>query len=141
MNKPRGDLNALRERLADVMWDDVGVIRTPAQLASARQAVSQIQAELRETGLAGQSLEFNLTWHDWLNLQSLLEISQVIALAAEARDNSRGAHYREDHPDQGDLDSSTFTVVRRTDGELGVENRPVVFSIVKPGQSLLNEAA
>ena len=37
---------------------------------------------------------FNLTWHDWLNVENLLTISEVIALAAIGREDSRGAHFR-----------------------------------------------
>jgi fumarate reductase flavoprotein subunit len=84
---------------------------------------------------------FNLSWHDWLNLNSLIEVSEVIAAAAISRENSRGAHYREDYPQTGSLEESYFTVARRDrDGDreqLSVERQPVVFSIVKPGESLL----
>ena len=139
--KPRGDMNALRERLLDLMWDNVGVIRNARQLSAAATGLSELDGELRETGLGGQPLDFNLTWHDWLNLQSLLDVSRAITLAALERENSRGAHYRTDYPDQGDLHGSAFTVVRQKDGQLSVGQQPVVFTIVAPGQSLLNEAA
>jgi len=85
-------------------------------------------------------LAFNLTWHDWLNVQSLLETSEVIARAALSRENSRGAHFREDFPDSGDLDTSYFTVTRQTASGLSVERAPVEFTIVKPGETLLKEA-
>jgi len=85
-------------------------------------------------------MTFNITWHDWLNLESLIEMSEVIAAAALWRQNSRGAHYREDFSDGGDLETSYFTVVRRNDAEaLDVTREPVVFSIVKPGETLLKD--
>ena len=84
---------------------------------------------------------FNLTWHDWLNLRSLVEVSKVITLAALKRENSRGAHYREDFPGEGDLATSTFTVARQRDGRLDIADEPVRFTIVKPGETLLKEAA
>jgi fumarate reductase flavoprotein subunit len=139
LSLPRGDLNGLRERLLNLMWDDVGVVRDGDRLRAARAGLADIAAELQETGLGDQARAFNLTWHDWLNLLSLVEISEAITLAALARENSRGAHYREDYPDQGDLRSSRFTVVRCS-GSLAVLQEPVVFSIVEPGESLLKEA-
>jgi fumarate reductase flavoprotein subunit len=136
-----GDLNALRERLLDAMWDDVGVIRDAAGLKRGLSEVEEIEAELLATGVADGNRAFNLTWHDWLNLRSLLEISKVIALAALKRENSRGAHFREDFPGEGDLDSSSYTVVRQRGDALDITEEPVKFTIVRPGQSLLKEAA
>jgi fumarate reductase flavoprotein subunit len=141
MAKPPGDLNGLRERLLDLMWNDVGVVRNERQLKSALAGLAALGSELLETGIGEQRRDFNLTWHDWLNLQSLLQVSQAITLAALERQNSRGAHYREDFPEAGDLHTSTFTVIRQKEEEMSIEQVPVQFTIVEPGQSLLNHAA
>jgi len=136
-----GDLNRLRESLLDAMWDDVGVIRDAAGLRRGLGKLDAIEAELLASGLADGDRAFNLTWHDWLNLRSLVEVSKVIAAAALKRENSRGAHYREDFPGEGDLATSTFTVARQRDGALDIVEEPVQFTIVKPGESLLKQAA
>ena len=135
-----GDLNALREKLLDMMWDEVGVVRDRASIERGIAAVDRIEAELLETGLADAGRRFNLTWHDWLNLRSLCEVSRVIALAALRRENSRGAHYRSDFPEPGDLKTSTFTVARHTSSGIEITDRPVVFSRVKPGETILRAA-
>ena len=80
---------------------------------------------------------FNLSWHDWLNLGSLVEVSRAIVAAAAARRESRGAHFRADYPDTGDLAASAYTRVRRQQGRLSVETVPVRFTRVRPGESLL----
>src|SRR5208282_2058735 len=134
-----GDLNALREKLLDMMWDEVGVVRDRASIERGIAAVDRIEAELLETGLADAGRRFNLTWHDWLNLRSLCEVSRVIALAALRRENSRGAHYRSDFPEPGDLATSTFTVARQTSHGIEITDRPVAFTHVKPGETLLRD--
>ncbi|HUD89127.1 MAG TPA: succinate dehydrogenase/fumarate reductase flavoprotein subunit, partial [Xanthobacteraceae bacterium] len=104
-------------------------------------AIDLIEAELLETGVAGDDRQFNLTWHDWLNLRSLCDVSRVIALAALRRENSRGAHFRSDFPEPGELATSTFTVARqRADGS-GIEigDQPVQFTHVKPGETVLRD--
>jgi len=136
-----GDLNRLRESLLDTMWDDVGVIRDAAGLRRGLAQLDAIEAELLSAGVADQDRAFNLTWHDWLNLRSLVEISKLIAAAALKRENSRGAHFREDFPAEGDLTTSTFTVARQRDGALDIADEPVAFTIVRPGETLLKEAA
>jgi fumarate reductase flavoprotein subunit len=137
-NKPAGNVNELREKLLDTMWDKVGVMRTASGIQNGIEQLGQLKDELLSTGLAENNRVFNLSWHDWLNLRSLIEISEVIAAAALSRNNSRGAHYREDFTDAGDLNDSYFTVARHTGGELHIEREPVEFSIVKPGESLLD---
>jgi fumarate reductase flavoprotein subunit len=134
------DVNRLREKLLDIMWNDVGVLRHRTGLERAVAALADIEAELLDTGLP-DSRVFNLTWHDWLNLRSLVETSRIIALAARQRENSRGAHFREDFPDPGELATSTFTVARQRNGEIAIADRPVQFTIVRPGETLLKEQA
>jgi fumarate reductase flavoprotein subunit len=132
-----GNLNGLRENLLDTMWDEVGVVREQAGLDRAIAALDAIEAELLATGLADAGRAFNMTWHDWLNLRSLIEVSRVIAFAARKRENSRGAHFRSDFPEPGDLASSRFTVARQTAGGLDITDQPVQFTHVKPGETLL----
>ena len=98
-----------------------------------------MEAELDATGIADADRAFNLTWHDWLNLKNLVAMSKVIAAAAVQRKNSRGAHFRTDFPGEGDLPTSTFTVIRQRDGKLQIADEPVQFTIVKPGESVLKD--
>ncbi len=134
----RGDLEALRERLYDTRWERVGILRNASGLAQARTELDELAAELERTGVGESTRAFNLSWHDWLNLQSLVAVSQAIAQAAAARQESRGAHYREDFPNTGALEASAYTSIR-TDGT--VTMKPVAFTRVRPGQSLLKHAA
>lgn len=136
-----GDLGALRDKLWQTMWDDVGILRTAEGLNRALQALDEHDAELQAIGVAGDDRRFNLTWHDWLNLESLVAVSKVIAMAASGRDDSRGAHFREDFSETANLDQSKFSRVRLSDGDLSLQMVPVDFSIVRPGQSLIEEEA
>src|SRR6202007_229858 len=93
-----GDLNALRENLLDAMWDDVGVLRDRAGIKRGLGKLDAIEGELLAAGVPDGDRAFNLTWHDWLNLRSLVEISRVITRAAQKREHRRGAHFREYFP-------------------------------------------
>jgi len=138
---PPGDLFGLRARLSDTMWEDVGVLRDGSGIARGLAALAEHRADLAACGLADGDRAFNLTWQDWLNLESLLSVSEVIARAGQAREDSRGAHYREDFPETGDLAASRYMRVRQVDGALEREAVPVAFDIVRPGETLVPEAA
>ncbi|MBX2878600.1 MAG: FAD-binding protein [Granulosicoccus sp.] len=135
--RPPDSVHQLRQQLQNAMWDDVGVLRTRSGLEHGLERLESIRQELLETGVAADNLAYNLTWHDWLNLHSLCDISEVIARAALARDNSRGAHYREDHPDEGAMQKSYFTVVQQIKSQLCVNREPVQFTIVRPGETMI----
>jgi len=131
----------LRKQLQEAMWDEVGVMRTETGLKRGLTRIATVSDALMDVGVAADNLAFNLTWHDWLNLRSLFDVSEVITKAALARENSRGAHYREDFPEPGAMEDSYFTVARQVNGTVEVGREDVQFTIVRPGETVLPEGA
>ena len=134
-----GSIEPIREALFDCMWEDVGILRTAEGLQRALDTLDELDRQLARTGVADGDRAFNLCWHDWLNLKSLIAVSRVIATSALAREDSRGAHFREDHPQTGDLPSSSYIVVTQRGDELAIRREPVRFTRVAPGQTILIE--
>ena len=132
------DVNELRERLMDIMWECVGVLRTEDGIKDGIQKIEELRTDLLNSGIGSENRVFNLTWHDWINLYNLIEVSRVIAEACLGRDNSRGAHFREDFPEEGLPEDSYFTLVRNRHDEIEVTREPVNFSIIQPGESLID---
>jgi fumarate reductase flavoprotein subunit len=141
LERPRGDLEGIRRALHDVMWNEVGILRSGESLARGHAALERLQSELAAIGVADADRRYNLTWMDRLNLENLILVSLSICVAAQARTDSRGAHFREDFPSASDLGTSRYTAVRLRDGRMAVDGEPVVFTRVRPGESLLSEAA
>jgi len=140
LKKPAGDIEAIRDALAECMWDDVGISRTKECLMRARQTLKQLASQLNQMGVGDIQREYSNTWQDWMNLQNLILVSQAVTEAAIARENSRGAHYRDDFPEPGSLEDSYYTAVNFIKQELKIENRPVQFTMIQPGQTILVEA-
>ncbi len=141
LSQPPGDIGALRDELHELMWDDVGVFRDAAGLRRAENALVALDERLDRTGIAGDSLAFNLTWHDWLNLKSLILVSRAIAAASLAREESRGAHFRSDFPTMKPDDDLAYTTVRLSGGAVLVDREAVRFTRIRPGESLLGADA
>lgn len=135
-------LGPLRDALAALMWDKAGILRDAGGLAEARAGLDALEAELHAAGVADGMRGFNLSWADWLNLESLILISRAIVAAAEARQESRGAHWREDFPHtQDDAAGLSHTLVTLEGGQVRLAWREVGFTRLRPGQSLLTPQA
>jgi succinate dehydrogenase flavoprotein subunit len=132
-----GDLDAIREALYRLMWEDAGIVRDAASLGRALSGLEALREQLHATGIHGEDLRYNLTWHDWLNLDSLVAVSAAICTAALGRTDSRGAHFRADHPETGDLAKSAFSRVKMEGGKLDLSWKAVEFTRVRPGESLV----
>ena len=64
---------------------------------------------------------YNPGWHAALDLKSLLTVSEAVARSALDRQESRGAHFRDDYPGQDEVHSRRHTVIRKgPDGEMQV---------------------
>jgi fumarate reductase flavoprotein subunit len=136
-----GNIEPIREALFDCMWEDVGILRTAEGLQRALTTLAELERRLDGIGVADGDRAFNLSWHDWLNLKSLIAVSRVIATSALAREDSRGAHFREDHPQTGALPGSTYIVITQSGDELAMRREPVRFTRVEPGQTILTDAS
>ena len=131
-------LSPIRDALLELMWDKAGILRDGPGLADCARGLAALEAELDATGVDGRERAFNLTWHDWLNLKSLLLVSRAIVAAAAAREESRGAHWREDFPHTADAAAGlAATRVTLRDGAIALEWQPVAFTRLRPGESLL----
>jgi fumarate reductase flavoprotein subunit len=131
------NLETVREKLYELMWQKVGILRDGAGLKDAQAELQVLDVELDSYPLPHMDRAFNLTWHDWLNLKSLVAVSRAIAAAAAARRDSRGAHFRSDFPESSPLEQSTFTSIKN----MAVSMKPVAFTRVAPGQTLLRNVA
>ena len=87
------------------------------------------------------SLVYNLTWHDWLNIKNLVLVSRAIVAAAEAREDSCGAHFRADFPEARNIKNTCFTKAMLSKSDINVNTEVVKFTRVKPGETLLESTA
>lgn len=140
LSRAAGDIESIRDALAECMWDDVGISRNKASLLRARSKLNELRQALDLVGIGEIQRAYNITWQDWMNLKNLILVSQSVTEAALSRENSRGAHYRDDFPEPGSMEDSYFTAVNLRQDEFQIDNRLVNFSMVKPGETILIES-
>jgi len=87
----------LRDELGKVTWEKVGIVRHGDNLKKSLGQISELKQRAEASSISGGRL-FNLTWQQALDMRNLLTASDLIARSALKREDSRGAHYREDFP-------------------------------------------
>ncbi|WMD22188.1 FAD-binding protein [Achromobacter seleniivolatilans] len=88
---------ALLRRLQETMQADAGPFRTRAGLLRAQSQLQALRDELGDT-LTGSAGPHDARRIDCLDLHSMLLVAQAVVASALAREESRGAHQREDFP-------------------------------------------
>ena len=97
---PRANTAAMVARLQRTMWADAGPFRTAAGLARAAAALDGLRADLGEAPPGEPGTPHDLARLDWFDLRQMLLVAECVVGAAAAREESRGAHQREDFPGQ-----------------------------------------
>lgn len=85
----------LRDELGKIMWERVGIVREGSKLKQALEEISALMKRSEKMNGGGKRA-FNLTWQQALDMRNMLTASELIARSALLREDSRGAHYRED---------------------------------------------
>lgn len=96
-NRSAPNLAQVVTELQTLMAEKVGPFRTPQGL---EQAIVEIDRMSQEIGDAPpwSAERFDPVLLDWLDLRNMLQVGKAVAVAALARNESRGSHQREDHP-------------------------------------------
>jgi succinate dehydrogenase/fumarate reductase flavoprotein subunit len=109
------DSRSLTEHLQETMWAHGGILRYQNGLAQTLDTVRGIQHQAAESSLEGPPDEIQRV----LELRFAAATAELILVAAQKREESRGAHFREDFPDRDDENwKGALRVQRNSEGEL-----------------------
>ena len=84
--------------LRQMMQQKAGIIRTGNLLLEAIADLDSLEERAAATSPGG-GRTYNPGWHQALELSAMIEVSRMCALAAHRREESRGAHTRDDFPE------------------------------------------
>jgi succinate dehydrogenase / fumarate reductase flavoprotein subunit len=104
LNEGSGGENvaALRKELQNVMQNYFGVFRRGDFMREGIAKLADLRGRIESISLEDKSEAFNTARIEALELQNLFEVAEATAVVAEARDESRGAHAREDFTERDD---------------------------------------
>jgi len=114
----------IHRELQDVMQSLVGIYRTREDLARALGELEKFKARAEQLSVEGSRM-FNPGWHLAQDLKSMLTVSEAVTRSALAREESRGAHSRIDHPALDATWGTKNNVIVRESGAMTLRQSPV----------------
>jgi succinate dehydrogenase / fumarate reductase flavoprotein subunit len=115
----------VQQELQTLMQDLVGIVRREPEMKRALDNIERLAIQARTVGVTGNR-EYNPGWHTALDLDNLLTIAQAIARAAIERKESRGGHFRDDHPEKDPAYGRFNIVIRKgPDGTMQLTREPI----------------
>ncbi|MBI1358528.1 MAG: fumarate reductase/succinate dehydrogenase flavoprotein subunit [Acidobacteria bacterium] len=116
---------AIQHELQEMMQSHVGIVRHHGEMEDALEGIAHLRERAIHAAPPGNR-EYNPGWHTALDLRNLLTISEAITRSALSREESRGAHAREDFPEKSAELGKINTAIRRgPDGEMLLEKHAV----------------
>lgn len=105
----------IRQDLKKIMQGDFSVFRTREVMLEGIEALKALRERLQNATLQDKSSVFNTARIEALELDNLMAVAISTAISAQAREESRGAHSREDFPDRDDKNWLKHTLCHEND--------------------------
>ncbi|MBW4657918.1 MAG: succinate dehydrogenase/fumarate reductase flavoprotein subunit [Drouetiella hepatica Uher 2000/2452] len=125
-------INEVRQAFQDCMTDYCGVFRNEALMREGLEKLQGIRQKAQRIYLDEKGAVWNSELVEALELQSLLIVGEMILTGALNRQESRGAHCREDFPDRNDPDFLKHTMAFYSPAGININYRPVSLTMFEP---------
>jgi len=107
-----------REMMGNIFYNNAGIVRSDMGLKAVLGAVRQMQKELPFMGPRDKSKAYNTNLVEFIEFGNMIELAEIVLVSAISRNESRGAHYREDIPQRNDDVYGAHTITWKEEGVL-----------------------
>jgi len=127
LTRDSGDNGAdIRKELQDNMFDLAFVVRTEEGLSKMQEILGNLRERHDRVAITDKGSVYNTDLMEAVEVGFLLDCAEALVVSARARTESRGGHYRDDHPLRDDANWLKHTLAyRNDDGSIRLDFKPV----------------
>ncbi len=122
----------LRASLQKTMMEHCSVFRNQEGLSQALADIRTLEERYQKITIQNHGTHYNSDLMEAFELESLLGLAEAIVASALARQESRGAHSREDYPERDDQNWLKHTLVQKSDEGPTISFKPVTVTRFQP---------
>lgn len=122
----------LRAELQESMFGHIGVFRDAAQMEEGLAKVQQLRERYAKVKVKHTGKVFNLDLMQHYELKGMIDVAEVIAAGALARQESRGSHSRRDFPERDDINFLQHTIAHYSPEGARLSYSPVRITKFQP---------
>ena len=125
-------IGQLRQQFQDCMTQHCGVFRTEATMREGIKQIGELKRQYEQIYLDDRGDCWNTELIEAWELQSLMVVGEIILTSALNRQESRGAHSREDFPQRDDQNFLQHTLAYYSPDRIDIDYMPVVIQDFTP---------
>jgi len=123
----------MRDEIENLMWEKAGLVRNGDKLTEAAGRLDELLEKIEGANVADRYMaQYNMEWNNIIDVTNLITVCRMVVNSARCREESRGAHYREDFSETDNEDWLKNIYQRKGDGfQLELTQKPVVLNRFK----------
>jgi succinate dehydrogenase / fumarate reductase, flavoprotein subunit len=122
----------ITEEMQTVMMEKVGIYRNEGDMQTAVETLEELRDRYQSVRIQDTGRQFNTDLLEIIELGNLLDLSLITAASAKNRQESRGAHSREDYPERDDTQWLKHTLAVLEGDKVRIDYKTVDTSIWEP---------
>ncbi|MBN2910246.1 FAD-binding protein [Polycladomyces sp. WAk] len=131
--KPKGNnLITIRNKMAETMWNNVGIFRTEKEMVEALETINQLLEDYKDAYIGDSSVRYNMAFINYVEIGNLLKLAKAVTIGAIHRKESRGSHSRGDYPKRDDKNYLKHTLIYNNGDHYTLDYLPVKITKYQP---------
>jgi succinate dehydrogenase / fumarate reductase, flavoprotein subunit len=125
-------LFSLIEDMTQTMFNKFGIFRGKETMQEGLLEIKKMQEKISQISINNKERTVNQALIRFFELEGMLQLAEVVAIGALAREESRGSHTRTDYPLRDDANFLKHTNVAIQNKEMEITYKPVTLGMFEP---------